>query len=88
MNIVVDALSRICEVNMLSFTKITSDLYDHLREKYPDHNHFAKYWTRLNLGTNITTTSKESFHIVDGLLYRNGKVYVPYLPEVKKRILF
>ena len=31
MNTVVDALSRIHEINMLSFTKIKSDLYDHLR---------------------------------------------------------
>ena len=86
MNTVVDALSRIREVNMLSFTEISSDLYDHLRGKYPDDSYFAKYWTRVESGIDITTTSKESFHIPNGLLYRNGKFCVLDLPEVKKRI--
>ena len=36
MNTVVDALNHIREVNMLSFTEITSYLYDHLRGKYRD----------------------------------------------------
>ena len=68
------ALSRIREVNMLSFIEITSYLYDHLWGKYPDDSYFGKYYARLESRTNITTTSKESFHIANGLLYRNGKV--------------
>ena len=72
-NIVADALSRIREVNMLSFTEITSDLYDHLRGKYPNDSYFAKYWARVEPGIDTTTSSKESFHIANGLLYRNGK---------------
>ena len=51
MNIVVGALSCIREVNMLSFTEITSDIYDHLLGKYPDVNYFAKYWTRVESRT-------------------------------------
>ena len=43
MNNVVDALSHIREVNMLSFTEITLDIYDHLRGKYSDDSYFAKY---------------------------------------------
>ena len=85
MNAITDALSRIREVNMLSFTQITSYLYDHLPGKYPDDSYFAKYWTRVESGTDITTTSKESFHIANGMLYYNGKIYVPDFPEVKKR---
>ena len=73
MNTITDALSHIREVNMLSFIEITSYLYDHLRGKYLDDNYFAKYWTRVKFGTNITTTSKESFHIANGLLYRCRK---------------
>ena len=42
MNIVIDALNRIRELNMLSFTEITLYLYDHLREKYPNDNYFGK----------------------------------------------
>ena len=70
-----------------SITKITSNLYDHLQGKYPDDGYFAKYWARVESGTDTTTSSKEYFHIANGLLYRNGKVCVPDLPEVKKRIL-
>ena len=81
MNTVADALSRIREVNMLSFTEITSDLYDHLRGKYPDDSYFAKYWARVESGTNTITSSKEYLHIANGLLYRNGKVCVPNLPQ-------
>ena len=88
MNIVADALNRIREVNMLSFTEITSNLYDHLQGKYPDDNYFAKDWARVESGTNTTTSSKESFHIANGLLYRNGKVCVLDLHEVEKRIIF
>ena len=79
MNTVVDALSRIREVNMLSFIEITSNLYDHLRGKYPDDSYFTKYWTRDETRTNITTTLtlKEFFYIASGLLYRNGKVCFP-----------
>ena len=88
MHIVADALSRIREVNMLSFTEITSDLYDHLRGQYPDDSYFPKYWARVESGADTTASSKESFHISNGLLYHNGKVCVPNLPEVKKRILF
>ena len=88
MNTIVDALSHIREVNMLSFNEISSYLYDLLWEKYPDDSYFAKYWTRVEFGTNITTTSKESFHIANGLLYHNGKVCVPDLPEVQMKILF
>ena len=69
MNIVADALSRIREVNMLSFTEITSDLYDHLQGKYPDDSYFAKYRARVESGTDTTTSSKEYFHIANGLLY-------------------
>ena len=68
MNIVADALSHIREVNMLSLTKITLDRYGHLRGKYHEYIHFAKYWTRVECGTDITTTLKESFHIANGLL--------------------
>ena len=42
----------------------------------------------LSLEQNITTTSKESFHIVNSMLYRNGKVCVLDLLEVKKIISF
>ena len=37
----------------------------------------------------ITSTlpSKEAFHITNGLLYHSGKVCVPYLPNVKQKIL-
>ena len=56
MNIVVDALSRIREVNMLSFIEIASNLYDHLRGKYPDHCYFVKYWARVESGTDTTTS--------------------------------
>ena len=88
MNIVADALSRIREVNMLSFTEITSYLHDHLRGKYREDSYFAKYRTRVESRTTITTTSKESFRIANGLVYRNGKVCVLDLLEVKKIILF
>ena len=47
MNTVADALSRIKEVNILSFTKIKFDLLDHLRGKYLDDNYFSKYWTKV-----------------------------------------
>ena len=50
--------------------------------------YFAKYWARVESGTDTTTSSKESFHIANGLLYRNGKVCVPDLLDVKKRIPF
>ena len=43
MNTIIDELSRIREVNMLSFTEITSDLCDHLRGKYPNDSYFSKY---------------------------------------------
>ena len=43
MNTVVDALSCIKEVNMLSFTEIKSDILDHLRGKYLDDSYFSKY---------------------------------------------
>ncbi len=90
MNTVADALSRIHEVNMLSFTEIKSDLYDHLRGKYLDDSFFRKFWARAESGIDAITTasSKGTFHIANGLLYRNGKVCVPDLPEVKKKILF
>ena len=39
MNTVVDALSRIKEVNMISFIEIKYDLLDHLRGKYLDDEH-------------------------------------------------
>ena len=70
-----NALSRIREVSMLSFTEITSDIYDHLQGKYPDDSYFAKYWTRVESGIDTTTSSKESFHIANGLLYRNGNSF-------------
>ena len=45
MNTIVDALSGIREVNMLSCTKLISYLYnDHLRGKYPNDNYFVKYY--------------------------------------------
>ena len=47
-----------------------------------------KCWTRVEFRTDITTTSTDSFLIANDLLQRNGKVCVPDLPEVKKRILF
>ena len=43
MNTVVDALSHIKEVNMVSFTEIKSDLLDRLRGKYLDDSCFSKY---------------------------------------------
>ena len=87
MNTMVDALSLIKEVNMLNFIEITSNLYDHLQGKYHDDS-YQIYWARVESRTDITTPLKESFHIVNGLLHRNGKVCVPDFPEVKKRILF
>ena len=42
----------------------------------------------LSLEQNITTTSKESFHIANNLLYHNGKVCLPHLHEFIKRNLF
>ena len=41
-NNVANALIRIREVNMLSFTEITSDLYDHLQGKYPDDSYLPE----------------------------------------------
>ena len=38
MNTVIDALSRIHEVNMFNFTKIKHDMYEQLRGKYLDDN--------------------------------------------------
>ena len=43
MIIVVDVVSHICEIIMLSFTGITSNIYDHLQGYYPDDNYFFKY---------------------------------------------
>ena len=59
MNIVDDALSRIREVNMLNFTEITSDLYDHLRGKYPDDSHLQNIGPSVESGIDITTTSMD-----------------------------
>ena len=73
---------------MLRFPENTSYLYGHLPGKYPDDNYFAKYWTRVESRTDITTTSKDSFYIANVLLYCNREVCVLDLPEVKKRILF
>ena len=90
MNTVADALSRIKEVNMLSFTEIKSDLLDHLRGKYLDDSYFSKYWTKAESGLDADTStlpSKATFHITNGLLYRSGKVCVPDLPNVKQKIL-
>jgi hypothetical protein len=90
LKIVADALSRIHEVNMLSFTKLKSDLFDQLRGKYLDDSFFKRYWVRAESGIDaneITKPSKSTFHIPNGLLYRNGKICVPNLPEVKKKIL-
>ena len=42
MNTIVDALSLIKEVNILSFTEIKYDLLDHLRGKYLDNNYFSE----------------------------------------------
>ena len=63
MNTIVDALGHIREVNMLNFIEITSNLYDHLRGKYPDDSYLAKHWARVEPGSDITTPSKGSFHI-------------------------
>ena len=46
MNTVANALSRIKEVSMLSFTEIKYDLLDHLQGKYLDDIYFSKYWTK------------------------------------------
>ena len=43
MNTVVDALSHIKEINMLSFTEIKSNILDRLRGKYLDDSYFSKY---------------------------------------------
>ena len=75
-------------VDVLSLTKITLELYDHLRGKYLDDNYFAKYWRTVESITDITTTSKDSFHIANSMLYCTGKVCVPDFLEVKKRNLF
>jgi hypothetical protein len=91
LNTVADALSRLHEVNMLSFTELKSDLFDLLRGKYLDDSFFKRYWVRAESGieaNEITKPSKSTFHISNGLLYRNGKVCVPDLPEVKKKILY
>ena len=77
--------SRIREVNMFSFTEITSNFYDHLRGKYPNYRFVAKYWARVESSIDITTPSKGSFRIAKGLFYHNGKVCVTDLLEVKKR---
>ena len=42
MNIVLDALTRIKEVNMLGFTEIKSDLLDHLQGIYLEDSYFLK----------------------------------------------
>ena len=47
MNIVVDALSCIHEGNMLNFTKIKSDLYEHLEEKYIVDIFFKQFYVRV-----------------------------------------
>ena len=91
MNTIADALSRIKEVNILSFTEIKSDLLDHLQEKYLDDRYFSKFWSKAESGNDAihsTTTSKVTFHISNGLLYRCGKVCVPDLPDIKGKILY
>ena len=42
-NTIIDALSHICEVNLFTFTKITSNLYDHLQGTYHDDIYFGRY---------------------------------------------
>ena len=72
MNTVVDALSCIKEVNMLSFMEIKSDLLDHLRGKYLDDSYFSKYWTKVESSLDVDTStqpSKKTFHITNGLIY-------------------
>ena len=60
MNTVVDALSRIKEVNILSFTEIKSDLLDHLRGKYLDDSYILKYWTKAESGLDANTRTLPS----------------------------
>ena len=60
MNTVIDELNRIREVNMLSFTEITSDIYDH------HDSYFAQYGARV----------ESRIDIANDLLYSNGKVQV------------
>ena len=57
MNTIVDTLSNIKEVNMLSFTEIKSDILDHLRGKYLDDSYFSKYWTKDESGLDADTST-------------------------------
>jgi hypothetical protein len=68
-----------------------SDLFYLLKGKYLDDSFFKRCWVRAESGieaNQITKPSKSTFHISNDLLYRNGKVYVSDLPEVKKKILY
>ena len=56
MNTIVDALSRIKEVNIPSFTKIKSYLLDHLGGKYLDDSYFSKYWMKTEYGLDVVST--------------------------------
>ena len=49
---------------------------------------FAKYWARFESRTDITKPSKDSFHITNGLLYRNRKFVFQICMRSKREFFF
>ena len=94
LNSVADALSRIPEINALSFVEFNNDLFDLIRgkQKYLDDRTFSKFWKRAETGIDVdygtTSTPKNLYYVANGLLYRNSKVCIPHIKDIKNKILY
>ncbi|MCO5562529.1 hypothetical protein L7F22_016156 [Adiantum nelumboides] len=101
-NKVADALSRILEVNALSMAEISIDFYLALRGLCCSDRHFGKVWNEVEMGgdsriglgdpktqmSRAEETRQRQYSIQAGLLFRNGKVCVPEIDEIRQKVLF
>ena len=99
LNSVADALSRIPEVNALSFTEISTDLFQSLRRLCRDDHYFGTYWQMVQDGSSIVIDQTSltappliqaaggQWEIRNGLLFRNQKICVPDIQDLRLRIM-
>ena len=74
--------------DMLGFIELILDVFDQLQGKYTHDNFVKRYYMRTK-SSNDSTKSPYPWrqpHISKGQLYWNGDVWVPNLPQVKKKI--
>ena len=99
LNTVADALSRILDMNALSFTEISTDLFHSLRGLCKHDHYFGTYWQMVREGSSIVIdqtsltvpsliqVAEGQWEIQNGLLFRNQKICVPDIQDLCLRIM-